>query len=192
MMMVVPRQHEVRLRYAARTAPDVVGGALGLGGIGWLLFRRRAAAPRPARAAARRPQDLDDCGLPRPPRRWGGLVPAALVALLAASRLALPSASVAAREAPALQEKAQQAYREQRFADAAEYLRHALARGGGGPQRAELLCLRGESLLHAGRPRDALEPFATLQREQPASPLLRPGARWRGARARGAGRPAGR
>ena len=99
-------------------------------------------------------------------------MPAALVALLAASRLAAPSAAASAREAAALQEKALRAHREQRFADAAEYLRHALARGGGGERRGELLCLRGESLLNAGQPRDALAPFALLRQEQPAGPLV--------------------
>jgi hypothetical protein len=172
MMLIVPRQHEVRLRYAARTAWDVVGWALSAGGVGWLLLGRRAAAPRAVRAAARRPEQLDACGLPRPPLRWGGLVPAALVALLAASRLAVPSAAATTQETTALQEKALQAYREQRFAEAAEYLRHALARGGGGDRRAELLCLRGESLLNAGQPRDALAPFAVLRQEQPAGPLV--------------------
>jgi TolA-binding protein len=98
-------------------------------------------------------------------------VPAGLFALLAVGRLAAPS-EAPAREGIALQEKALEAYRERRFADAAEYLRHALARGAGGERRAELLCLRGESLLQAGRPREALEPLATLQREQPASPLI--------------------
>jgi hypothetical protein len=171
MMLVVPKQTEVRLRYAARTAADWIGLALSAAGLGWLVLNRRAAAPRTARAAARRLQDLDECGLPRPPRRWGGLVPAGLVALLAASRLAAPSAAASARELPALQEKALEAFRAQRFADAAEYLRHALAGGGGSGRRAELLCLRGESLLQAGRPREALEAFATVQREQPASPL---------------------
>jgi hypothetical protein len=98
-------------------------------------------------------------------------VPAALLAVLAASRL-VPSAAATTSEATALREKALQAHREQRFADAAEYLRHALARGGGGDRRGELLCLRGESLLKAGQPRDALAPFELLRQEQPAGPLV--------------------
>jgi hypothetical protein len=170
MMMIVPRQREVRLRYA-RTASDVAGWALSAFGIAWLALRRRraraAVVPAPFRPA---PADLDECGLPRPPRRWGGLVPATLLALLAASRLA-PSPDPAS-ESAALHENALRAEQAGRYQDAAEYLRHALARGGGGARRAELLCLRAEVLLQAGRSREALEVFALLERESPASPLM--------------------
>ena len=48
-----------------------------------------------------------------------------------------------------LYEKASRAYAADRFADAAEYARHALSQGAAGPLRAELQCLRGESLLRS-------------------------------------------
>jgi hypothetical protein len=169
LMMLVPRAGEVRLRYA-RTSADVVGWMLTLSGVALVavLARRPDRALPFERRAAR--EAVDECGLPRPPRRWGGLIPATLVVVLACGRLA--TLSWASRDSGALHEKAVEAVGTGRFADAAEYARHALARGGGGERRGELLCLRGESLLHAGQPRDAVASFAELLREHPGSALV--------------------
>jgi hypothetical protein len=61
-----------------------------------------------------------------------------------------------------LSESASRAYAAGRFADAAEYARHALARGAAGRLRAELRCLRAESLLRAGDAARAAEVFQTV------------------------------
>jgi hypothetical protein len=123
------------------------------GGVAWAFVRRRravAAAPPPVI-----PEDA--CEVPPPPRRWGGAVPAAVLAAMFAARVV-----VALRPAPSpmpLYESASRAYAEGRFADAAEYARHALGRASGSPLRPELLCLRGEGLLRAGEPSLAADAF---------------------------------
>ena len=106
------------------------------------------------------PITTDACDLPAPTRRWGGLIPAALLLVLALSRFAVPDrAAAAAREAELLRGKAAQAQAEGRFADAAEYARHAAARTQGAA-RAQLFCLRGESLLRDGQGEEAQRAFA--------------------------------
>ena len=171
LMLIVPRQSEVRLRYG-RSGSDALGWALTAGGSLWAFALARSGRRGTALAGSvRLPRSLDACELPRPPRRWGGAVPAALLLLLASGRLVAFSSSSPA-DTSALHGKAIEAYDAKRFADAAEYLRHALARGAGGDRRGELLCLRGESLLRAQQPRDALEAFAALVREQPSSVLV--------------------
>jgi hypothetical protein len=95
LMMVVPRQAEVRLVYA-RTASDYVGLALTIATTLGLALRARLA-PRLAALAGRttapasapgRVGFIDACDLPPAPgRRWGGLIPAAVLLLLVLSRL---------------------------------------------------------------------------------------------------------
>jgi hypothetical protein len=102
----------------------------------------------------------DACDLPAATLRWGGVVPAAVVLALVASRFAAPDrARAAAHEATALSEKATRAQTGGHFADAAEYARHAAARTQG-PARAHLLCLRAESLVRDGRGPEAQQAFA--------------------------------
>jgi TolA-binding protein len=105
------------------------------------------------------------------PRRWGGALPAALLLALAGSRL-LASSPSPEGDPRALYERASRAYAEDRFADAAEYARHAATLAGATPQRAELLCLRGESLLRAGEPRLAAEAFDAVLRESDDGPYV--------------------
>ena len=99
------------------------------------------------------------------PRRWGAAVPAGVILVLFASR------GLALHEPPPdplpLYEAASRAYAEDRFADAAEYARHALTRATGSSLRPELLCLRGESLLRSGQPRLAAEAFEAVVQEGP-------------------------
>jgi len=164
LMMIVPRENEVVLRYE-RTAPDAIGWALTLGGAATAMVLAR----RPRRVTVFKrsaPADADACDLPAPTRRWGGLVPAALVLGLAAGRVASSSASASA-DPHGLADKARRAFDAGRFGDAAEYARQLVARGGGGPARGEILVLRGNSLLRAGMPRDAAASFDTLLKEQP-------------------------
>jgi hypothetical protein len=95
LMMVVPRQAEVRLVYA-RTVSDHLGLALTIATALVLLLRARVA-PRLAARFGRRAAPaampgrvgfVDACDLPPARnRRWGGLVPAAILLLLALSRL---------------------------------------------------------------------------------------------------------
>jgi hypothetical protein len=168
LMLVVPQQETVRLSYA-RTASDRWGwiataGALVVGAL--VALRRRRPAPVTASVPA--PVACAD-DLPAAPRRWGGLIPAALVLLLFGARL-LYTPRDRTTEARALYELASKAYAEERYPDAAEYARHAASRGQGTPLRDEMLCLRGESLLRAGQPQLAVEAFQTLLQDAPGSP----------------------
>jgi hypothetical protein len=93
LMMVVPRQEEVRLSYG-RTASDHVGLALSVLTVLALALWSRLAprvlalAGRPLAPATARVGFIDACDLPPARvRRWGGLVPAAVLLLLALSRL---------------------------------------------------------------------------------------------------------
>ena len=159
LMLIVPRRPTVRLTYA-RTGVDDIGLALsagallaGLGGVARALVAR--GRPRPAPAMA--PIPLDECTVPPPTRRWGAVVPAALLAACVAARLLTLRAP--APDPKPLYESASRAYAAGRFADAAEYARHALAQGAVGPLRVEVRCLRGESLLRAGDAPGAAEAF---------------------------------
>jgi TolA-binding protein len=72
-----------------------------------------------------------------------------------------------------LYERASKAYASEHFEEAAEYARHGASFApGGSPLRAEMLCLRGESLARAGRPREAVEAFSALVLEAPTSPYV--------------------
>jgi hypothetical protein len=164
LMMVVPRRPLATLTYA-RTASDRVGLALTLLAAivaavhqSWRRLRRRAA-PLPVVLPD------DSCEVAPAPRRWGAALPAGVILVLFASR------GLALYERPPdpspLYEAASRAYAEDRFADAAEYARHALTRATGSSLRPELLCLRGESLLRSGQPRLAAESFEGVVQEGP-------------------------
>ncbi|HEX9202332.1 MAG TPA: tetratricopeptide repeat protein, partial [Vicinamibacteria bacterium] len=104
-------------------------------------------------------------------RRWGGLVPGLLLLALALVRLRPdPSVKAHERELEQLYEKASRAYTDERFAEAAEYARHAVVAGPQSPIRFELLCLRGESLLRAGQPLDAAQAFEEVLQGPPNGP----------------------
>jgi hypothetical protein len=162
LMVVVPRRSTVTLTYG-RNASDAIGLALTLLAAAAAVFhlarRRRPATAVPVVL----PEDA--CEVPPPPRRWGAAVPAGVIVLLFAARV------VAVQEAPPdplpLYEDASRAYAEDRFADAAEYARHALTRAAGSSLRPELLCLRGESLLRSGQPRLAVEAFEAVVQDGP-------------------------
>jgi hypothetical protein len=180
LMLIVPQQESVRLHYA-RTGADRAGLALSLlalgaagAGAAWRQRRRSAGSAAvgpvppsmglPPCASASPGPSLD--GLPPPPTRWGGGIPGLLLALLVLARFA-PTPRDRSAEARDLYERASRAYAEARFADAAEYARHAIARSAGLPLREELLCLRGESLLQDGQPGLAREAFETLLSNSP-------------------------
>ena len=151
LMMIVPRQPSVRLVYS-RTLSDRLGAGLTLGALligAWSLVRGPRVVPMVGTASP--PATTDACDLPAPTRRWGGWVPAALLVALASSRFAVPDrAAAAARQGDALRARAVRAQAEGRFADAAEYARHAALRASGAG-RGELLCLRARSLARAGQ-----------------------------------------
>ena len=161
LMLVVPRQTEVRLTYAARTWADRLGRSLFLAALatGVVLARGRkdretgsVASPVPGARYARA-------------RRWGvallRVLPLAIVAGLAALRLAPePRPAVAAEW---LDQGASRAFAEERWETAAEYARHAIdLLGAEDVRQHQLLCLRGEALLRAGHPRQAALAFAPV------------------------------
>ena len=155
LMMIVPRQANVRLVYS-RTVSDFLGAGLTVAALAfgaWSLVRRPRAPI--VEAAAGPSPGTDACDLPAPTRRWGGWIPAALLVALVASRFAVPDrAAAAAREGDELRARATRAQTEGRFADAAEYARHAVFRATG-PQRGDLLCLRATNLSRAGQADEA-------------------------------------
>jgi hypothetical protein len=174
-MLVVPQQAEVTLRYESNWA-DAAGRVLSLlaaalvaagllGRLRWTESPERAGAlPLSIRLLL--------AGGERPSHRWGGLIPAALLLGLCATRW-LPDAAAAARanEADRLAGLARAASTGARFADAAEYARHALARMPASTERVSLACLRGEALLAAGRPDAAREVFASVLRDSAGGTL---------------------
>jgi len=171
LMLVVPRGRDVRLLYAPHWSDHLglAGTAACLGLAAWVVgrHRRRAATPG-SEAAASRHAVLEACGdAPPPPRRWGGIVPGAMVALLAASRLLAMQPEDHGPLTQMLYERASRAYAEGRHADAAEYLRHAVARAEDPSLRLEMSCLRGESLLRDGRPLEAVPDFERVLDESP-------------------------
>jgi hypothetical protein len=165
LMMVIPRQTTVRLTYGRRSS-DVIGivlSAVALGALGFSAWhRRRAAPPRPVLVLA-----PDPCAETKVPWRWGGLVPAGLVLLLAASRF-VDRHHGQAVEPMLLYERASKAYSAERYEDASEYARLALARMHG----PELRCLRGQSLLRLQRFREAATEFEAVLSESPTSPYV--------------------
>jgi hypothetical protein len=156
LMLIVPRAEQVTLTYAGRDTSDVLGTALSLGALAFLGWRirverreeRRPKEPQMPRALT--PAVLEMCEPPPPPRRWGWAVPTSLLALLVAAPMA-PVGHAPLREGLELQGRAEAAFRGGRFADAAEYARHAVGRFGvADPRRAALVKLRRESLVRSG------------------------------------------
>ncbi|HYN03816.1 MAG TPA: 6-pyruvoyl-tetrahydropterin synthase-related protein [Vicinamibacteria bacterium] len=162
-MLIVPRQREVRLAYAARTGSDYAGLALAVLAIGLA-----AASTRRGRRGG---EDTGEPGgEPRPDGGRGApllsVLPLALVVGVAALRF-VPEPSHAG-VVDALDVRASQAYAQERWEDAAEYARHAAALlASPDPRRAEMLCVRGEALLRAGHAREAVEPFALVVEDEP-------------------------
>ncbi|MFI5183315.1 MAG: 6-pyruvoyl-tetrahydropterin synthase-related protein [Vicinamibacteria bacterium] len=167
LMMIVPRQSHVRLVYA-RTWADGAGAVLSLAGVA--LCIGGALRGRPAPAAAVAPPRLDACALPPPPRRWGWVVPVALLGALTVARFIATREGPSASRATALSEDASKAFAAERFAEAADRAGRALELGVPSDRRGELLCLRGESLLKEGRPQDAAKAFDALLQESPGGP----------------------
>jgi hypothetical protein len=171
LMLVVPRQDEVRLTYAPHLS-DRLGVLLTVGGtaLAVLLARRRKAVDAPD-APASRHAVLEACGLaPPPPRRWGAVVPVCLLVLLVGLRLSTLLPEKAGPSGDDLYERASRAYAEGRFQDAAEYVRHALSRTIDPGLRPELLCLRGESLLRLGESRESAAVFEQVLQESAQGP----------------------
>jgi outer membrane protein assembly factor BamD (BamD/ComL family) len=108
--------------------------------------------------------------MPAPTRRWGAVIPAAFLLACIGARLAtLRPARV---DPMPLYESASRAYGDGRFADAAEYARHALSLSALGPLRSELLCLRGESLLRSGQARLAAQSFQDVLAQPEPNPYV--------------------
>lgn len=172
LMLIVPRGPEVRLVYGPHWSDHLgVAASLGALGIAAFLLRKKSPAPGGGEAAASRHALLESCGdAPRPPRRWGGLVPGALVLLLVASRGLVYIPEDREPLAQVLYERASRAYAEGRHGDAAEYLLHAIRRSQDPDLRAEMSCLRGESLLQGGRPAEAVPEFERALQELPDGP----------------------
>jgi tetratricopeptide (TPR) repeat protein len=129
---------------------------------------RRRRSPVPSEAASAGPAFRDSCDLPPPTRRWGFVVPTALLVVLFAARgvAYLPKPS----PVDELLGRASTAYAAERFEAAAEYARHAIDLGPGAEQKGELLSVRGESLLRLEQTQRAREVFETLVADLPASP----------------------
>lgn len=172
LMLIVPRQQRVILRYEANAA-DTLGRALSLASVlglfGLARARRRPAATPSAQLPLRVRLFLFAEAPPR--RRWGGAVALGLLLALVLAR-ALPQARAARRESLGreLLERARRSAAADRPLDAAEYARHALRRLPASSERVALACLRGESLLAGGQPAAAREAFAAVLREAPDGP----------------------
>jgi hypothetical protein len=167
-MLVVPREREVRLRYAGRTWPDAVGFLLAAAGLvaAWTLRRPGAGTRGEGTVAA--------------PRPLAAATPLVLVLAIAALRL-VPGPDHS-REVEALDGLASRAFAGERWADAAEYARRAVSLvPDGDGRRAGLLCLQGEALLLSGHAREAVEPLALVAE---GTGPLRPQALFSGAAAR--------
>jgi hypothetical protein len=184
LMLVVPRQPTVRLVYA-RDGADHLGLVLSAVTVLFAAGQWRWASRRRKTASGAAVVEPVACDVPAPPRRWGWVVPVTALAMLFALRLLAGRSRPDAAGASSLYEKASRAYAEERFADAAEYARIALAEQPPPAARGELLSLRGEGLLAAGLPRAAAEAFETLLSAEPGSPYL-PQALYGAARARAA------
>lgn len=184
LMLVVPRQPTVRLVYARNWA-DNLGLALSAATVLFALAQWRWASRRRKTVSRAPVVEPGACDVSASPRRWGWVVPVTALVMLLALRVLAGRARPEGAGASSLYEKASRAYAEERFADAAEYTRIALAQQPPPVPRGELLSLRGESLLAAGQPRAAAEAFETLLSAEPGSPYA-PQALYGAARARAA------
>lgn len=163
LMLIIPRQPEVRLVYGRNWA-DNVGAAGTLGALGLCLasFRRRRRTTTPA---SRVPEACAAL------RRWGGVVPVALLLLLTSARFFGGEKPDPAPLLGELYEKASKAYSEDHFDDAAEFSRAALEIASEDEGlRTELRCLQGESLLRLGQPAEARSAFETAYQSASSGP----------------------
>ncbi|HEY8233065.1 MAG TPA: 6-pyruvoyl-tetrahydropterin synthase-related protein [Vicinamibacteria bacterium] len=164
LMLVVPRQRDVRLAYAARTWSDRLGRTLFLAavGAGLVLVRRRA------KRSASRTSVESSPGAEAVAPAVAGWAAGLLRALPLAILLALASLRFLPRPGPpvdvaVLDERASRAFAEERWEAAAEYARHAIDLvGADDTRRNEWLTLRGEALLRSGEARLAVLAFAPV------------------------------
>jgi hypothetical protein len=153
LMLVVPRERDVRLVYTARAWSDRLGRTLFLAALaaGLVLLRRKKGelrSPAPAPASA--------------PWRWlAQLIPLVAVAALAGLRFApRPGPPI---DPSLLDERASRAFAEERFEAAAEYARNAIDLAApDDSRRFAWLTLRGEALLRSGEARLAALAFAPV------------------------------
>jgi hypothetical protein len=138
LMMVIPRQSDVRLRYS-RTAADGIG--LALTGAAVLLAAARSLVRRRPDLVAPPIIPTDACDAPAAPRRWGALIPIPLLVTLGASRL-LAAPRLAVPAALQLRDRAVAAYGAGRYAEAAAYADEALHHQPDADRREELLCIQ--------------------------------------------------
>jgi hypothetical protein len=173
LMLVVPRQRDVTLRYGLDWADSLGRSLTALAIIGCLTYgvvgRRRVGAAKGAQLPLS--VRLLLFGEAAPGRPWGGVIPASLLLLLFGARF-VPDARATRRAAEArqLERRAREAAAAKRHDAAAEYARHALSRTPDSPAREQLACLRGESLLAAGRVGAARQAFALALRGNPDGP----------------------
>ena len=180
LLLVVPRETDVHLRYVARTWSDALGWGLGIVAVvtGLVVGGRRQLRAPPAPEEPRRPGDGEGAAS----GRWIRGLPLLLVTALAVTRL-LPTPSPEPG-VDVLYERASRAFSAERFGAAAAYAGHGVARLPVGDQRrVELLCVRGEALLRAGHSREALAAFTEVVERSPGDPH-RPQALYSGALAR--------
>ena len=190
-MLIVPRQAEVRLTYAARTWADRLGRSLLLVAIALGVALARGRRDRRVGESSARTV-APPVGPEGPTGRWGAALlralPLALLAALAGLRF-VPGPKPAG-DVAWLDEHASRAFAEVRWEAAAEYARHAIdLLGSQDAKTIELLCLRGEALLRAGHPRLAVLAFAPVV--EAGSGPYRPQALYSGAVAREAAGDAG-
>ncbi len=151
-MLVIPRQRTVRLVYQARDWSDWTGAALTGGVVLLLAFRQRRRTRAPA------PQAAEEAVSPGW-RLVGAAVPVGLLVLLGLARFLPEPGPTRDQTILELENRASKAYADKRYADAAEYVGHAVRLEPGPEVRPGLECLRGESLLRLGRPREAAASF---------------------------------
>jgi len=171
MMLVIPRQTSVTLRYE-NDASDSLGrlasliALLPLAGA-WLRYRRQARAARTVTAEPAPDTGPTSVG----GRRWGGLLPTLVVASLFFLRFA-GSGKAAARlaEGHELQVRADAALKAGNDEAAAEYARHAINHGLDDAAQARLRCLRGQALVRLGRPLEARYALEEILNRWPRSP----------------------
>ncbi|HEY3121843.1 MAG TPA: hypothetical protein VGL15_14560, partial [Vicinamibacteria bacterium] len=150
LMLIVPRQNDVRLRYS-RTAADGIGLALTVLAVLLAVGVRLRAGVRVREAAPAPAIPLDACDAPAPPRRWGALLPAPLLVALAASRLLAPQ-RVAVPAATQLRERAVAAWASGRHAQAAAYAEEGLHHQPDADCRGELECIKAAADQPTGQP----------------------------------------